>query len=336
MEQDCKSRILIAKNFSNFEEFSATAKGWNADFRQVSTQQFGPKLIQAWLSSILISRARFGCHVVQQGTTPAGMRTFAILDADTPPMRWFGHTVDPNVLLAFPVHREIEVFSRPEFSVSTISVPETILGEFFDKNGGPVLGQVLGAGEIITRLPSIMLEKARSLVRQAIALLQKGGSLAPPHHLYSNIQNEILSFLLEALRAAKDGQFKSRKYGGSSIECIVKYIHGGSSEKISIADICYFAQVSERTLRNKFKRELGMSPKEFLTGYRLDRVHHELYYADISKTLVSDIANCWGFWHMGKFAADYKKLYGELPSQTLKRKPVLSYEIYRPAVSIHT
>ena len=32
--------------------------------------------------------------------------------------------------------------------------------------------------------------------------------------------------------------------------------------------------------------------------------------------MTSKVANEWGFWHMGKFAADYKKLFGFLPSQT--------------------
>ncbi len=32
---------------------------------------------------------------------------------------------------------------------------------------------------------------------------------------------------------------------------------------------------------------------------------------------ISDIANLHGFWHMGKFAADYRGLFDELPSQTI-------------------
>ncbi|MFV2073945.1 MAG: helix-turn-helix domain-containing protein, partial [Thermoanaerobaculales bacterium] len=36
-------------------------------------------------------------------------------------------------------------------------------------------------------------------------------------------------------------------------------------------------------------------------------------------TLVTDVANSWGFWHMGQFAADYRRQFGELPSETLRR-----------------
>jgi hypothetical protein len=35
---------------------------------------------------------------------------------------------------------------------------------------------------------------------------------------------------------------------------------------------------------------------------------------------VSDVANSWGFWHMGQFAADYRAMFGELSSSTLNRR----------------
>jgi AraC-like DNA-binding protein len=33
---------------------------------------------------------------------------------------------------------------------------------------------------------------------------------------------------------------------------------------------------------------------------------------------VNEIAARWGFDHAGNFAADYRRLFGELPSQTLR------------------
>lgn len=62
-----------------------------------------------------------------------------------------------------------------------------------------------------------------------------------------------------------------------------------------------------------------MTPKALLTGQRLHGVHRELWNSDPSTTLVMDVANHWGFWHMGQFAADYCRFFGELPSATLKR-----------------
>jgi len=41
--------------------------------------------------------------------------------------------------------------------------------------------------------------------------------------------------------------------------------------------------------------------------------------ARLQRTLVTDVANSWGFWHMGQFAADFRRQFGELPSETVRR-----------------
>jgi AraC family ethanolamine operon transcriptional activator len=51
---------------------------------------------------------------------------------------------------------------------------------------------------------------------------------------------------------------------------------------------------------------------------RVAGVRAELLTGPVS-TAIADVANNWGFWHMGQFAHNYRKLFGELPSETLHR-----------------
>jgi AraC family ethanolamine operon transcriptional activator len=46
-------------------------------------------------------------------------------------------------------------------------------------------------------------------------------------------------------------------------------------------------------------------------------VRQELKVAPAGTASVREIARRWGFWHTGEFAADYRRLFGELPSETL-------------------
>jgi transcriptional regulator GlxA family with amidase domain len=48
-------------------------------------------------------------------------------------------------------------------------------------------------------------------------------------------------------------------------------------------------------------------------------VRRELRAADPSTTKIVEIANDYGFWHMGRFAAHYQRLFQELPSTTLRQ-----------------
>ena len=88
-------------------------------------------------------------------------------------------------------------------------------------------------------------------------------------------------------------------------------------DNIKVADICRAADVSERTLQYAFVERYGMGPKEFLNGFRFSSARRQLRAADPRTTKVAEIANDWGFWHMGQFAADYRERFEELPSKTL-------------------
>uniref|UniRef100_UPI0034DAE5F1 helix-turn-helix transcriptional regulator n=1 Tax=Paractinoplanes polyasparticus TaxID=2856853 RepID=UPI0034DAE5F1 len=76
--------------------------------------------------------------------------------------------------------------------------------------------------------------------------------------------------------------------------------------------------VSERALQAGFQRYVGISPTTYLRQVRLDRVHEELRQADPDRTTVADVAQRWGFRHLGRFAGCYRARYGVSPSQTLK------------------
>jgi AraC-like DNA-binding protein len=78
------------------------------------------------------------------------------------------------------------------------------------------------------------------------------------------------------------------------------------------------AGASWATLLRAFKDEFGVSPKRYMKIRRLTAVREALLERG-DALRISDVANEWGFWHMGSFAADYREQFGELPSETRKR-----------------
>jgi len=86
---------------------------------------------------------------------------------------------------------------------------------------------------------------------------------------------------------------------------------------LKLSDTAQYLGISQRTLEYTFKRNLGMTPKNYLQILRLHAIRHELKLADPRVTKVSDIALKYAFYHMGHFASEYKKLFGELPIETL-------------------
>ena len=74
--------------------------------------------------------------------------------------------------------------------------------------------------------------------------------------------------------------------------------------------------MSERTLRYGFQDLLSVSPKKYILYQKLHQVRRNLIKEEGACKPIADIANYYGFWHLGQFAADYRKLFGELPSKT--------------------
>lgn len=84
-----------------------------------------------------------------------------------------------------------------------------------------------------------------------------------------------------------------------------------------MTSLCELTNVSRRTLQYSFESILGISPSQFLRATRLNQVRRKLLSSrGIS---IADAAASQGFYHQSQFTADYKHLFGERPSETLKR-----------------
>lgn len=99
------------------------------------------------------------------------------------------------------------------------------------------------------------------------------------------------------------------------------YIMENYRQDISIEDLVEVSGVSMRTLYAGFKRYKGVSPMLALKTRRLEAVHEDLLNA-CGGDSVTDIVFRWGFTHLGNFSRDYKKRFGELPSDTLRKRRV--------------
>jgi AraC family ethanolamine operon transcriptional activator len=64
----------------------------------------------------------------------------------------------------------------------------------------------------------------------------------------------------------------------------------------------------------------GLSPALYMKARRLNGARRDLSGKHESPMKIVDIANKWGFWHLGQFAKDYRNWFGELPSNTYQRK----------------
>jgi AraC-like DNA-binding protein len=88
---------------------------------------------------------------------------------------------------------------------------------------------------------------------------------------------------------------------------------------LHLVEICAAIGASERTLRVSCIEHLGMGPVRYLWLRRMHLVHRALMQAVPGTTTVTQIATANGFWELGRFAVEYRALFGEAPSVSLRR-----------------
>jgi AraC-like DNA-binding protein len=98
-----------------------------------------------------------------------------------------------------------------------------------------------------------------------------------------------------------------------------EYIRANLDGPLSVLDVAAAAGVSPRTLSGAFRKHRGVSTTGFVRMRRLEAVHQDLLLSPPCATRIVDVAMRYGFTHLGHFSSKYKRAFGEMPSDTLRR-----------------
>jgi AraC family ethanolamine operon transcriptional activator len=98
-----------------------------------------------------------------------------------------------------------------------------------------------------------------------------------------------------------------------------RYLEENGDRAVHVSEICEKIKVRRRTLYRAFDEAVGIGPIEFLRAKRLSMVHLRLRQASPDETGVVEIATQLGFLELGRFAQQYRALFGEYPRETLRR-----------------
>ncbi len=105
-----------------------------------------------------------------------------------------------------------------------------------------------------------------------------------------------------------------------SFERVAQYIDENLKQDISIDQLAQAVRISPRSLYALFDRNAGTTPKNYIRARKLERVRECLCDPAARVRNVTEVALDYGFMHLGRFSENYKGAFGELPSETLRRR----------------
>lgn len=141
------------------------------------------------------------------------------------------------------------------------------------------------------------------------------------------VQSRVEQLMIDRLLLAQPHNFSEQLETGHlparppTVRHALEIIETRAADPLTIPMLAELAGVSVRSLQQGFHDYLGTTPLAYLREVRLARARDDLLVAHREDGLsVTEIAYRWGFTHLARFSAYYKQRYGELPSQTIRRR----------------
>jgi len=302
----------------NFDDLTSLQYGW-----VFSVSQLGPgeELSRATIyqtPNIGYNNFQYGTAYDQCLRSREGFLSFGLLDSDNP-TTWAHHRLIPNDgLTVFPQDEDLKGVSPVGFRGNGIHFAKDFITSLVEQvYNQPISFLVPSPGTYMTDPEKLGVLRAE---------LCKWRELASP---CADIQQDVItqreeSLALAVINALIDERFTEKESlikSTRAVSLALEVIHNSELESISAMELCKQASCSQRTLEKCFSNRFGVTPKKYIKCLRLAEVHKGLRNFDaLDYDSIIELAGVNGFWHMGQFAADYRRIYGELPSETLNRK----------------
>jgi AraC family ethanolamine operon transcriptional activator len=302
----------------DFDDLTSLQFGW-----EFSVSQLGPseELSHATLhqtANIGYNSFRYGSAYDQCLRSREGFLSFGLLDNDNP-TTWAHDRLVPNDgLTVFPHDEDLKGASPVGFCGSGIHFAKDFITSLAEQvYNQPVNLLVSSPGTYMTDVEKLGV--LRTELRRWRELARPGADIRPI--IITRREESLALAVINALIDEKFAEKESLIRATRSVSLALNIIHSSELESISAMELCKHTKCSQRTLEKCFTKRLGITPKKYIKCLRLAEVHKGLRNFDaLDYDSIIELAAVNGFWHMGQFAADYRRIYGELPSETLNRK----------------
>jgi AraC-like DNA-binding protein len=165
------------------------------------------------------------------------------------------------------------------------------------------------------------LQTLRKLHAAAITMFERRPREVLAESAVHGLEQQLIHALVECLSDGVPGAHNRRmaKRHGDLMARFEDACATSEQGAPSLVKLCATLGVAERSLRTSCTEHLGMGPMSYLRLRRLKSVRRALCSASCTDSSVAELAKRHGFTQLGRFAASYRQLFGELPSATLQR-----------------
>jgi len=305
--------------FSDFDDFADSIRGIAGRFVPTARSETDWWVDVSNLGRVDVQQLQIGGAATYAGDGTPNTFTLGVPMTDPKRIRIDGHALESNSLIYLKRDQPFTFASRQatRWAGVTIRLRESSANaELFDAE------QVMASIDSTRRASSEprALDRLRQIVGRIGAADDSVRFLDPAAS--GSAEEEVLSAVLEVVETSTATLEKHvgrpQMSRARVIARTLDFMNAEQGKPLFIDDLCRVTQVSERTLRNVFQEYFGVGPIRLLKVRQLLEIRAALLAGGQQDT-VARIAARFGVWDFSLFARNYKALYGESPSETLRR-----------------
>jgi AraC family ethanolamine operon transcriptional activator len=306
--------------FHDIDELASRMRAfrWDMIHRPIEAGTFEGELFVAQVGGIQFARPIYNRGIRSQGDSPPGTITVGIPLSTPQVFKWHGYSLSSNSALLQKSSRGIDMLRSGNFPLALVTIDIDSLFSWAEQTNRPRVVSLITDSTLAIQPEPTVLRRFRSHLRYIFELFWRQPQTILQPAMQSPIREDFISLVLDVLDSHQNDPPLRPSIRHPYIKRAEEILLDNLDRPLSILDLCQELHISERTLRYGFQECFGLGPATYLKIQRLNGVRRQLKASAGRGITVSAIALQWGFWHMGQFAKDYKKMFGECPSATLR------------------
>jgi AraC family ethanolamine operon transcriptional activator len=313
--------------FNDFDEFADSIRGIAGRFVPTARSQADWWVDVSTVGRLDLQELQIGGAATYAGDGTPNTLTIGIPMTDPTKIRIDGHALEENSLIYLKRDQPFTFAARQATRWAGVTIALRGVrsqAELFDAE------QVMASLEPGTRANSDLrhLDRLRHLISRmttrddSVSFIDPAASSAAEEEVLSTVLHTI-----EASNATRDRHLgRPQVPRNRVIGRTLATIDAEQGKALFIDDLCRTTDVSERTLRNVFHEYFGVGPMRLLKVRQLLEIRRALLAGDPARDTVARVAARFGVWDFSLFARNYKALYGESPSESLRKPSTKSTE----------
>lgn len=305
------------------QEQAAVLPGWNQMYWQLSGGAFAGTVDAVDLGGVYVFVESANRSLLQRGSLAAGSVAVAVPTRLEGAARFCGTVCSRDQLYVYSGRSGFEFCSPADHQVAAVALAPQTVAALGEQAGRLSLLERAGTEARVHSADPQALAGLRQLIGGVLQAVGATPALLDSRHARAGLADAVVASLCELFEPAADPAIAPlhRQARRLLVARARDRIESTPQEPITVAELCDAVHVSRRTLQACFQDVLGLSPLAYLRAMRLNGARRAL----AAGASVTDAALDWGFWHLGQFSADYRRMFGELPSKTVARARVAAH-----------